>query len=731
MEHRTFPAVGYRERQLSRDRDPVAFKDLYDNFGDQYVLILQRGVDPYSPKYQNKYNLGLIFGSTIDDPKYIITASTKLNVPIQKVASSNKSIQNFIQDEMFYSSYFFTPGTQFSAFTSSTVGYYSSIDSNDTPPLTTNNSFYGATGVRSNTGNNFHSSNKNTGRYDSSEDISGNALITETNRIFNNNEYDSYVYRYTTSNSYRFLIDTPMLISNKTKNIMRTDRLPSSDQLDGPGFDSNAFLLQQNNNFAFYEIPDLETGTLVPVFSTGFEQVTQDIEDLPDYRNVLGTFNCINMVGLECYSGNSGTFGVSSNCAERDLVERGCYVFFTNPLFGLTKDIKYFQEWGYRFRFFYGVCRGVLSQSFTNNWVNGSLYAFPIQVDTFYNRQNRPSEVKFCTDVVYYEKVSNNFYYRSSPFNGGKFIGKPRTQETMVNQTNLLFPTTIINLGFKDSFYSEITTEPSSVGYVVDKLNPTSFSDTSDLVNFFVISRITNKSFLNQFFSFASRNNSINQLFTRNDDLERNRRVDGDFVQLISINSEEGNISFSPEYYAAQTGQTINPVGIYGTNSKPTIGVFYSSTTEELQFKDFITPGRINFRPTPTYTSSPFDYGIKSQVVPFYRWGQVDNKQIFGTEKNDWSTTTSDLVQYPYQSLDRTNPQHYFFAQGLQNDISKRGYIFNVSGDTISQYSQNYKPQGPVYSNRFIVGAPFHFYFGTVVGASALDKFKTKYSVDE
>jgi len=32
---------------------------------------------------------------------------------------------------------------------------------------------------------------------------------------------------------------------------------------------------------------------------------------------------------------------------------------------------------------------------------------------------------------------------------------------------------------------------------------------------------------------------------------------------------------------------------------------------------------------------------------------------------------------------------------------------------------------------KFVVGAPFQFYFGTIVGQTALDKFKTKYSVDE
>jgi hypothetical protein len=53
-----------------------------------------------------------------------------------------------------------------------------------------------------------------------------------------------------------------------------------------------------------------------------------------------------------------------------------------------------------------------------------------------------------------------------------------------------------------------------------------------------------------------------------------------------------------------------------------------------------------------------------------------------------------------------------------------RGYIFSVDA------AGNYSTTG-ASSGRFIVGAPFHFYFGMVKGNSALDKFKTKYSVDE
>jgi hypothetical protein len=33
--------------------------------------------------------------------------------------------------------------------------------------------------------------------------------------------------------------------------------------------------------------------------------------------------------------------------------------------------------------------------------------------------------------------------------------------------------------------------------------------------------------------------------------------------------------------------------------------------------------------------------------------------------------------------------------------------------------------------DKFMVGAPFHFYFGVTKGASALDKFKQKYLPNE
>jgi len=426
------------------------------------------------------------------------------------------------------------------------------------------------------------------------------------------------------------------------------------------------------------------------------------------------------MVGLNCYQGFGDNFSINSGCTTSDAVEKGCYMFLRRPLLDLFTDLDNFSEWGYRFRFFYGLCRGVLSQSFVNNWINGSLYAFPIQVDTYFDQQNKPLPPIYCTDLAHFDSSTNNFYFRSSPYSitTSKFVGKRTSNVGSINDVNLLFPTTIINLGYKDSFYSEIVLDPATKAYIIPSINPTSYSDTSDLVNLFVISRITDEGFLSRIISFGD--NSLNQLFSR-----PYRRIDGDLAQLMSINSEIGNVSFSPQFYNSISGA---PMTILGTSNDPIMAVWYSSTTENLQTKDYLTPGRINFRSSNNVNNYPYPYGIKSQVVPFYQWRLANTATIFGNQDNTWATNESEIVQNrPYQSLDRTSlttPNYFRNTNSSVSDLYARGYIFSV--DANGKYSQV-----GASSSKFIVGAPFQFYFGTVKGATALDKFKTKYSIGE
>lgn len=705
----------------------------YEYFSDgenQYILVLQRGVDPYSPIYINEYSLGNLFGTGENDPNWTFTAETRVNIPIQKITVSNMSIQPYSQDGMYYQSYFFKPGTttnqvtgqSFSGFTTQNTAYYGSLDA--TTSLLPSKSVIQGSKIISRSDNGFYFSQQSSARYDFSEDITGGSFMSSN--IFGSRVDNPYLgpfgYSYYTKT---FFSSNPTLtISDRSLNVLRTDRLPSSDGLDGSSWENNPALLQQNNNFSLYVIDTEQDDITSVAFTTGADIPTADLEGLPNDITVLSSFDCTNMVGLDCYQGFGDNFEVNQECTTKDAVENGCYMFMRRPLTDLVKDIKNFGEWGYRFRFFYGLCRGVLSQSFMNNWINGSLYMFPIQVDTFYNRQNKVANMKFCRDVVYFNPDSNNFYYRSSPYNDStnKFIGKT-SPATSVNVVNLLYPTTIINLGMKDYFYSEITFDPTTKGYVLPNINPTSYADTSDLINLFVISRITDEGFLSQIIPLGD--NSLNQLFSRTD-----KRIDGDLAQLMSINSEIGNINFSPEYYDNIPGQTNQPTTILGSASNPTIAVWFSSTTQDLQVKDYLTPGKIDFRGTNNVGYYPYPYGIKSQTVPFYQWKLNNTNTIFGDQYNTWATSSGDIIQNTrYQSLDRyKSDTPYFWSTNSQsNDLNARGYIFNING-TVG--NGEYSTTGAL-KQKFLVGAPFQFYFGTIKGETALDKFKIKYSVDE
>jgi hypothetical protein len=202
----------------------------------------------------------------------------------------------------------------------------------------------------------------------------------------------------------------------------------------------------------------------------------------------------------------------------------------------------------------------------------------------------------------------------------------------------------------------------------------------------------------------------------------------------MSINSEIGNVNFSPEYYNIRPG-AINPTNILGTSEDPIMAVWFSSTTQDLQTKDYLTPGRINFRGSDNVGYYPYPYGIKSQLVPFYQWKlNPDSSTIFGNQLNDWATTPQDIIQNNYQGLDRstTNTKYFLNGTSIANDLTARGYIYSVDGNVTSYPTVGGKyTSTPQTSSRFLVGAPFQFYFGVVKGQSALDRFKTKYSLDE
>jgi hypothetical protein len=177
------------------------------DYETQKILILQRGVDPYSPLMMNKYGIGRILGYPSED-SVTFTAMTRMNIPIQALPSSNGiSVQNHgSQNNICYSSYFYTPGIvgqtspglNYSAYTTPNFGFYGALDSSlskvytNSPPLlstdyvqniSVNTSPPPITGVASKTNNRFYSASIADNYYDGSEDLSGGAIMTKGNYV--------------------------------------------------------------------------------------------------------------------------------------------------------------------------------------------------------------------------------------------------------------------------------------------------------------------------------------------------------------------------------------------------------------------------------------------------------------------------------------------------------------------------------------------------------------------
>jgi hypothetical protein len=385
----------------------------------------------------------------------------------------------------------------------------------------------------------------------------------------------------------------------------------------------------------------------------------------------------------------------------------------------LFRDFKAIGEWKARFRVGLAACRGVFGHSFVNNWVNGTLYAFPFKNNRYYtsplgSNPNSPYNV-FCDDSIILHET-NNFYYRSSPyqFQARRFIGRDG-YESGRNNKEIMFPTTITDLGPRDYFTYELVLNENYYGYNMEHIHDTSYQDTTELLNLYILSRQISSNWLQNILGLGD--GSINGFFSR-----YRRRFDGDYAQTISINSELGVKNFSFDTY------TYIPGGTAGGNTwfigDHVLGIFYSSDT---QTRDYVSPRRIIrddfagvFDTLPMY----------SQFTPFYQWYVKDTNTIFGNENNDWKTNK--INAWRYQSMDRNDVTFQYYMGETNLPIFNTGYIYNVkpvanTSPVIYEFEGDYNGQHFTNKSPVTVGAPFHFYFGLRKGASAIDRFYVKY----
>jgi hypothetical protein len=541
---------------------------------------------------------------------------------------------------------------------------------------------------------------------------------------------------------------------------MRSDRLPTSTNTKEVG--QNSFALQANEFFTAYEISD--DGTFDdaggdPVGSPTFGDSNESLDD-GRVLSVLNTFTCNEMVPLECYytpivngqfSNEISVQPQTDNCYNnqvdgQSIMEKGCYVLITAPIDSLRRDLRLLTEWTSRIQITFAACRNVWSHIFTNNWINGSLYAFSFKNERFFDVNNQPINV-YCKDTIVLHPT-NNFYYRSSPYYSGLmnsgFVGAPRSRPIVGddyggNRKNLKFPTTIVDLGPRTVFLQEITLSDEFDGYLMDKLTETSFKDVSEILNLLIINRLTNTSFLSLFFGLGGAN--VLNFFDKRSKLF----ADGDYSQMLSISSELGIVEFEASNYLPIGGPAEqDPIYFINPESEdPIFGIFFSSDT---QTRDLFSPRRTIINPlVQANNDCAFNsFYVYSQEVPFYQW-EIKNSEdsrfesIFGSQTNDWYTQSiNDVTGYffskKYQELDRLDSTSRYFRTNtsiLNRDF--KGYIYSFDDNVNSVNYGNLNPDRQSWArntsnlNTITVGAPYYFYFGLKKGKTAWDRFAKKW----
>jgi len=389
---------------------------------------------------------------------------------------------------------------------------------------------------------------------------------------------------------------------------------------------------------------------------------------------------------------------------------------------------------------------------FTNQWVNGTLFAFPFQVQTRFtspgsSNPNQPYAC-YCDQLVYLDFNTNNFYYRATPYSQSTgFIGRNNKDGGFGGNKRILGnPTTIMDLGPVNDYMDELSYSEDFLGYVADRLDSTSFQDVDELLNLFIIQRLVSASIrdiIRTSAGLGSNGDPVRRYFSRN-----NNKVDGDYAQMLAINSQIGVVPYDSSIYTDPYDIFFSSAGI----DSGVFGVFFSANT---QVRDWISPKRTIVSPggDPSFTCTFDEFPIFSQEIPMYLWqikpqSTTPNDNIFGNQVNDWYSEPISANQFnhvQYQSIDRTNNSSPFGSRIMQphntdNESFYPGYIYNIADEVIGGVTvldittaakgdmSTIGPTGPNNPDRIVNNtAPFYFYFGLIKGSSAYDRFLTKW----
>jgi hypothetical protein len=252
-------------------------------------------------------------------------------------------------------------------------------------------------------------------------------------------------------------------------------------------------------------------------------------------------------------------------------------------------------------------CGGIVNYAFIDNWLSGSLYFFQFKAKRMSDAVNGSNEsiAKYCRDVVRFVASQGRFYYRSTKFNG-TFVPSVGTFGNQSGYKRIGTPTTFVDLGPRDEFIKEITTDPTLDvnSSVVRSIGATSYQNFGEILGLTINYRldVSNNDFnLNDFFT----NSGFTSIALYN-------VLDGDILQLISTNCEAGIEPFDLQNpkYLGYSYQALDPE-LYPQVFKP--NGYWGATPITLEFNDDGERIRSSLNEPGRLTES-------SQTVPFYLW---------------------------------------------------------------------------------------------------------------
>jgi hypothetical protein len=198
-----------------------------------------------------------------------------------------------------------------------------------------------------------------------------------------------------------------------------------------------------------------------------------------------------------------------------------------------TRLLNILSEYRRRKRVGKMFCGGIVNYGFIDNWLSGSLYFTQFKVKKLRKLTTATSEgvLKYCRNLVRFVFDQKRFYYRSALFN----------TTTGFDKEELNRPTTIVDLGPRDEFIKEICIDKSLNPNcsVARSIGATSQQFSGDLLGLAINYRM----------DVANENGNLDLFFSNQSFLYAGlyKVLDGDILQLVSINNEAGIDQFDLE----------------------------------------------------------------------------------------------------------------------------------------------------------------------------------------